>query len=195
MSQLVLASQSESRKILLTEAGYDFLVMPSNIEEVIDMTLPVPQAIEKLSKEKAEAVADRKDLPEDAVIIAADSVVLFEGEIIGKPKDAEDLINTLTRMSGRPHDFITGYSVLNMKGRKITTSSVISTVYFQKLSPQFLKEYAERKQPYTKAGGYSIRDGADIFVDHYEGDYTNIVGLPMKDVGEILETMEIQKRQ
>lgn len=199
MPELILASQSARRKRLLTEAGYEFRVVPSDIEEIIDMTLPIPEAIQKLSQEKAEAVAARKDIPKDAVIIAADSVVVFECKIIGKPKDKDDLIQTLTRMSGRSHGFVTGFTIIDMKGRKMFGGVSEAMLWLKELSPQFIKKYATQDVPYTKAGGYSIHEHGKDFVERYEGEYESIEGLPMIEVTKILDSLgierEVKKRQ
>lgn len=195
MPQLILASQSASRKRLLTEAGYEFRVIPSDIEEVIDKTLSIPDAIQKLSQDKAEAVAGRSGIPEDGVIIAADSVVVFEGKIIGKPKNKDDLIKTLTRMSGRSHGFVTGFTIIDMKSRKMFAGISEATLWLKKLSPQFIREYATQDIPYTKAGGYGIHEHGKAIVAKYEGECSSIEGLPIAAVTKILDTLKVKKRQ
>lgn len=171
------------------------MVRPSHIEEVIDHSLPIPKAIEKLSLEKAQAIADRTDTPKDAVIIAADSVVVFGGQIYGKPKDKQDLIKTLTRLSGQTHQFITGFTIINMQGRTITTDFDIASVTLKKLSPLLLERHADRKSAYTKAGGYGITENGREFVQGYTGSRSNLSGLPLEKIEPILEQHGVIKRQ
>jgi septum formation protein len=176
----------------LTEVGYDFMVIPSDIEEIVDESLSIPKAIEKLSCDKAEAVASRKDIPVDAVVVAADSVVVFDGEIIGKPKDKADLIRTLKRLSNKTHQFITGFTVVDVQSRKITSGVVTAKVRLKQLSTEEIEEHTRDKIAYTKAGGYGIKEHSKQLVKSYQGDHDNIRGLPIKAVSKILAEHNIK---
>ncbi len=173
---LILASGSPRRKELLKKITPDFRVVVSDIDEKsIQATareLPV-----KISKMKAYAVFSK--FPEDT-ILASDTVVLVDNEIIGKPIDHEDAKQILKRLSGKAHLVITGYTIIS-KNYELSRS-VVSKVYFKELSDDLIDRYVRSGSPMDKAGAYGIQDKDFPLVDHIEGSYDNVMGFPTEDI-------------
>ena len=170
---LVLASQSPRRQDLLRQAGIPFIVMPAGVDEE---PLPgeEPRAhVERLAREKAVAVSAA---PEDAVL-GADTVVVVDGQILGKPRDAADAARMLRLLSGREHQVITGICL--RQGERVFTDAEITNVRFVPLSDDDIREYVASGEPLDKAGAYAIQGLASRFIDRIEGCYSNVVGLPL----------------
>ncbi len=173
--RVVLASNSPRRKELLDQIGLKFTTIASNISEDIKITSPI-SFVKHLSIKKAKFVS-RKE--EDAVIIGADTIVVLKNEIIGKPKSLEDAINILKKLSGRTHLVITGFTVLDSKTKKSITKAVKTKVVFKKLTTEEIEEYVYSSSVLDKAGAYAIQEKSAVFIKEIEGDYFNIVGLPI----------------
>lgn len=180
MKHLILASASPRRRELLSEYGFSYTVQPSRYEEN-SPDLPPDQTVAYLAEQKAREVAQR--FPE-AIVLGADTVVALEGEILGKPKDRDDAIQTLSRMSGKTHSVFTGVCLI--ADGKVTVRTVESRVTFLPLSQKTVFDYVDSGLPMDKAGSYGIQDGYPL-VEKYEGSYTNIVGFPMECVRELLK--------
>ena len=180
---LVLASASPRRQQLLTHAGYEFEVDPADVDES-----PLPHEepgayVERLARAKAEAVAARRG---GAVVLGADTIVVLDDNLLGKPADADDARRTLRRLSGRMHAVITGVALVH---DGVTNSGVAtSTVWFRDLDDATIAAYVATGEPLDKAGSYAIQGGAAGFVEKVEGPFDNIVGLPLALVGELLAT-------
>ena len=175
--KLILASQSPRRKQLLTEAGFQFQVKASDVEESYPETMPVHDVPEFLAHKKANASAH---VLEDAetIIIASDCVVILDEKIYGKPTDFEDACQILRALSGRMHEVVTG--VCLMGRQKTVTFKGISKVYFDTLSDDEIEYYVTKYQPYDKAGAYAIQEWIGLCkILKIEGTYSNIMGLPM----------------
>lgn len=184
--KLILASASPRRKSLLEQVGLTFEVEPADINERV-LSGETPAAMtERLSKEKAAVVAAKHP---EAVVLAADTSVVFEGEIIGKPKDPADARQTIRRLSGKTHEAVTGYTVAG--GGRSVTKSVTSKVRFAELDDDVIERYVATGEPFDKAGGYGIQDRGVLLVDSIEGDYANVVGLPLRDVVDDLRNFGI----
>lgn len=185
--ELILASQSPRRKELLTLLGRPFRVQVAAVDETME-NLPIDQAVSRLSYRKAAAVSAGKD----QVVIGADTVVVLDGQILGKPRDAEDAIRMLKSLSGKTHQVMTGVCVL--KGKKVLTHTEITEVTFRSLTDREIEDYVATKEPMDKAGAYGIQGGAARFVEGIRGDYYNVVGLPVCRLGQMLEEImeEIQ---
>jgi septum formation protein len=171
---LVLASASPRRRDLLARLGLTFEVRPSDADETWPLgRLPGPAAAE-VALRKAHAV----DSP-NALVLAADTVVVLDGHVLGKPADAADAVDTLSRLSGRTHEVATGLA-LRFDGRE-TTAFETTRVTFARLSLAEITAYVASGSPMDKAGAYGIQDdlGA-VFVERIEGDYFNVVGLPLR---------------
>jgi len=177
---LVLASHSPRRQALLRQAGIPFIVIPAGIEEA---PLPGedPRAhVERLAREKALAVGAA---PEDTVL-GADTVVVVNGEILGKPRDAADAVRMLQLLSGREHQVITGICL--RQGDKLLTAAETTTVRFLPLTEDDIRDYVASGEPLDKAGAYAIQGLASKFIDRIEGCYSNVVGLPLALVWKCL---------
>jgi len=177
MKKIVLASKSPRKKELLKQFGIKFTVDVSNIEEKVNPKLEPKQVAKQLSLIKAKDVARRH---EDAIIIAADTFVVLDNEIIGKPKSEGDAKKILKKLSNKPHLVMTGFTVIDTKTGRTITKSVETKVYFKKLTTNEIDNYVKSGEPLDKAGAYGIQDdfGA-VFVKKINGCYYNVVGLPL----------------
>lgn len=179
MKKIILASQSPRRKALLKQVGLNFEVIVSNFEEKIEYSLKPEELAEKFSLQKAKDVARKQ---KNAIIIAADTLVVFNNEILGKPKTPEKARQMLKKLSGRSHLVITGFTIIDTKSGKTVTKSVKSKVYFKKLTNQEISSYVATGEPLDKAGAYAVQEKGGLFVEKIEGDFLNIVGLPISNL-------------
>lgn len=170
----ILASSSPRRKELLQSLVDDFMIIAPNVDEHIQVENPEYLPVE-ISKLKAHAVA--KTHP-NATILAADTIVIFQGQILGKPKDKEDAKRMLHLLSNQKHEVITGYTLI--KGREEIHRQVITQVYFNALPDELIDAYVDTLSPLDKAGAYGIQDKDFPLVHHIEGSYSNVMGLPLE---------------
>jgi len=181
IKNIILASKSPRRKSLLRQLGLKFVVVPSKIEEKLNPRLKPRGQAEALSREKCEAVLEkyknRRD--EDKIVLAADTLVAIDEEVLGKPSDGREAKRMLRKLSGRFHSVITGFTIGDIKTGRMVTKSVETIVYFRKLSEREIKSYAEREKLSDKAGAYAIQGVGAILIEKIEGDYFNVVGLPL----------------
>ncbi len=181
--KIILASASPRRMELLASAGVDFEVHSGNVPEDILPGEEPHDHVCRLARDKAYEVAARV---EGCFFIGADTIVLCDGEIMGKPKDADDAGRMLRKLSGIPHEVITGFAVYD-KARDGLLCDVVSTrVYFKHLRNEEIRDYIATGCPFDKAGAYAIQGGAAHMVERIEGSYTNVVGLPLCEVVEAL---------
>lgn len=177
MKKIILASASPRRKELLTVAGVEFDIVVKDVDETVpDGTLPI-EAAKMTAKKKALAVA--KDF-EDCTVIGADTIVVTNGKILGKPADKDDACRMLRMLSGIEHEVITGVCIAS--GEKIDNFAVTSKVKFYELTDEEIKNYVATGEPMDKAGSYGIQGRGCTLVEKIEGDYFNIVGLPVAEV-------------
>lgn len=178
MKKIILASASPRRRELLENAGVTFDVQPGNGEEIITKTLP-KEIVEELSLMKARFVAGEQ--AEGTLIIGADTIVAFQGEILGKPADEEDAVNTLLKLQGNTHQVYTGVTVLERKNGQWMphTFAECTEVTFYPVSEQEIREYVATGEACDKAGSYGIQGKFQIYVKEIHGDYANVVGLPI----------------
>ena len=181
---LILASQSPRRKQLLELLRIPFTVQVANIDETLDNALPIPEAVAQLSLRKAQAISRA---PEDTVI-AADTIVVCDGYVLGKPEDAEAAFKMLAMLSGKSHHVMTGVTVL--KGNRRESFTEITQVDFRNITAKEIREYIATGEPMDKAGAYAIQGGAALFVKGISGDYSNVVGLPICRLSQVLKQME-----
>lgn len=179
--RLVLASRSPRRKELLTRAGYRFEVAPADIDERRRDGEAPRKLVRRLAREKAAAVAIRHP---GSIVLGADTVVVVDGAVLGKPNDDADAARMLRRLSGRDHHVLTGVAL--KAGRRRCDGVQVTRVYFRALSPDDVAWYVARGESGDKAGGYSIQGRASRFVTRIEGSYTNVVGLPIELVDRLL---------
>lgn len=178
--EIILASQSPRRKELLKLLGHPFRVQVAAVEETME-DLPIAQAVARLSYRKAAAIGPAQD----QIVIGADTIVVLEEKVLGKPRDAEDAANMLRSLSGRTHQVMTGVCVL--KGKQVLTHTEVTQVTFRPLTEAEIQTYVASKEPMDKAGAYGIQGGAARFVEGIVGDYYNVMGLPVCRLGLMLE--------
>jgi septum formation protein len=189
MKKIILASGSPRRKELLKNIGLKFEVSAEDVEEELTGSLSPATLAEKLSLKKAKAAA--KKYP-DAIIIAADTIGVFEGQIIGKPHTAIEAKRMLTMLSGKSHLVVTGYSIIDTGIKKSVTKSVETKVYFRKLTKAEIESYVKTGEPLDKAGAYAIQGLGALIVEKIEGDYYNIIGLPLNSLMESLREFGVK---
>ncbi|MFN2458047.1 MAG: Maf family nucleotide pyrophosphatase [Chitinophagaceae bacterium] len=184
MPKYILASQSPRRKQLLEWAEIDFEVVVHAIKESYSTPLIPEEVAKSIAQQKANAVSNASE--EGRVIIAADTIVVLNNKIIGKPKNIQDAINTLTALSGNIHHVITGVTITN--GKKEHTFSDITEVEFHMLTQQQIKFYVNKYQPFDKAGAYAIQEWIGVVgIKRINGDFYNVMGLPVSRVVQILK--------
>ena len=180
---IILASTSPRRKELLSQIGLkDYRVMSPEVEEVMDPMLPPSELVEGLSRQKAMAVRAR--VGENEVVIAADTVVSLEGEVLGKPTDEMDAFKMLSALSGNRHQVYTGLTVIC--GDRVVTGHESTTVTFRELDPREIMDYIATGEPMDKAGAYGIQGVGALLISGIDGDYFNVMGLPVYRLGRIL---------
>jgi septum formation protein len=180
---LILASKSPRRRYLLEQAGLSFSVIPSDIDET---TVPMSSPeiyVRILAEAKAEFIANK--YPEKWVI-GADTIVLIDGTVLGKPGSIDEARSMLKQLSGQAHQVFTGYSILcKTKNRKFS-ETVQTEVLFKNLADEEIEWYIHTKEPFDKAGAYAIQGLGTFLVRRINGSYTNVVGLPVCEVIEFL---------
>lgn len=177
---VILASQSPRRKELMGLFHIPFTVRVADVNEAMDKDKPACEEVARVSKLKAQAVTRNHD----DVVIAADTIVVCEGQILGKPKDEADAYRMLSLLSGRDHQVMTGMTVL--RGSRQITCTEITDIHFRNLSEKEILSYIASKDPMDKAGSYGVQSGAALFVEKLVGDYYNVMGLPVCRLSKIL---------
>lgn len=185
---IILASASSRRVDLLKDAGIDFKVIPSKVEESIDTKLSPSENAMNVALKKAKEVYSNNP---GTIVVAADTIVVLNNEIFGKPKDEEDAFNMLSALSGKKHDVITGVAIIHDDKEDVFYSK--TAVKFKELSESVINDYIATKEPFGKAGGYAIQGLGKEIVETYEGDFLTIVGLPLMDVVKRLNAIKNSK--
>ena len=172
---LILASGSPRRRELLERVGLSFTVHPADVDETLVPGLTAQEQVMRLSQIKAEAVA--KELTGDGVILSADTVVVLDGTILGKPKNSADAERMLRALSGRGHLVLTGITV--RRGPEIETRCEETEVHIRPLSQREIQTYVATGEPMDKAGAYGIQGQGALLVERIDGDFFNVMGLPV----------------
>ena len=188
MVKLILASNSPRRKQIMTDAGFEFEVIPSNYEEKRETDSFSYEIIEDLATQKALDVVRRVD--NDKVVIGADTVVVLDNKILGKPKDKQGAFDMLKSLSGRTHFVVTSICGINTKTNRAALLSTTSYVRFKELSDEQIHYYIDNFNPLDKAGSYGIQELPPDFLDKYEGSFENIVGLDSEAVKSVIQQLE-----
>jgi septum formation protein len=176
MRQIVLASSSPRRKELLEKFGLCFTVDAGSFREDLSQGMEPHKLAREISLGKADSVAWKYP---DAVVIGVDTFGILGNRILGKPETEDEARAMLSAISDRSHLVITGFTVIDTASGKIVSHSVETKVYMRQLSPQEIESYIKTGEPLGKAGGYAIQGLGALFVEKIEGDYLNVVGLPM----------------
>ena len=186
--EIILASQSPRRKELLERMGIrSFTVMDSGVDEHEEEPLPPEELVCRLSERKAEAVAQRA--PAGAVVIAADTVVSLDGAILGKPADKLEAFRMLSTLSGARHQVHTGVTVMRDGEKQVEHET--TDVTFRELSEEEIEHYLATGEPMDKAGAYGIQGYGALLVERIEGDYYNVMGLPVCRLGQMLRRVDV----
>ena len=180
---VILASQSPRRIELLKTVIKNFRIVPSEIDEVCDIDLSPEENAMLLGRKKATWVA--KHHPNN-LVIGADTMVVLENKIIGKPADAENALHILRQLSGQEHKVITGVTVAHLK---IFSAVSISNVRIKALTPNEINSYVDSGEPMDKAGAYAIQGEGSFLIESYRGSYSNIIGLPMGLLKDLLRKL------
>ena len=186
MADIILASQSPRRKQLLEWAEIEFDVIIAATDESYPENYTPAEIAIYIAQQKAEAVY--RQAP-DKIIIAADTIVVWQNEIIGKPKDRQDAIYTLQKLSGNKHEVITG--VVIKKAEHTISFSDVTTVVFHQLTTRQLEYYVDKYRPYDKAGAYAIQEWIGVVgIKSIQGDFYNVMGLPVSRVVQALQLLQ-----
>lgn len=185
---MILASASPRRQELLKLAGIPFEIIPSRADEKILEGESPEEHVSRVAREKAVEVAEKH---QGRWVLAADTVVVVEGRILGKPQDRREAEEMLESLSHREHRVLTGYCLLRFPSIEKREGTVTSRVKFKALSPEEIRWYLDTGEPFDKAGGYAIQGQAAFMVQEIHGSYTNIVGLPLYEVVEALRELGV----
>ena len=184
--KIILASASERRKELLSKLVDNFSVIVSDFDEdSIEFQGDFGDYVIQLSRGKALAVASR--ITEEAVIIACDTIVALDGVVLGKPKDREEAISMLKRLSGRSHEVFSGLTVIDNRNQNLISDYLKTEVTFSKLTQEEIESYVDTGEPMDKAGAYGVQGYGGVFVEKINGCYYNVVGLPINNLRNILK--------
>ncbi len=184
MKQIILASQSPRRKELLGRFCQDMIIRCDSSEEVKISGEKPEEMVMRLALTKARNVAEISE--EDAIVIGADTIVVLDDKILGKPKNEEDAFRMLRSLSGKCHTVFTGVAVLDTVIKKEKTIAEATKVCFKTLCDEEIDAYIASKEPMDKAGAYGIQELGSLFIEGIEGDYFNVVGLPVCKLGKLL---------
>ncbi|GBE35577.1 septum formation protein Maf [bacterium BMS3Bbin06] len=184
MRKIILASASPRRREILGITGLSFAVCAGDYEE--DLNLPLrPRALARfLSRKKAESVAPRY---KNAIIIAADTFIVFRDRLLGKPRTGKEAERMLRMLNGEVHSVITGFTIMDSVSGKTLSRSVETKVYFKKLDMEEIRAYVRSKEPLDKAGAYAIQGRGAVFIKKIDGDFFNVMGLPLSALTEGLK--------
>ena len=181
----ILASGSPRRKHLLQQLGVAFEIQVSDVEESFDERLSPEEIVEQIALRKVQSIGQQNGR---ALVLAADTIVVLDGEILGKPADPEEAIQMLRRLSGNSHVVYTGLALLHRPSDRLVTAHEKTTVYFDEMSDEEIISYVSSGSPMDKAGGYGIQDDrGGLFIERIEGDFYNVVGLPLHRLYNVIK--------
>ncbi len=194
--KVILGSASPRRRELLAQIGARFEVRTSGREEVYHSTVP-EEIVRELAIMKAENVAEdladeQGRTPEDTIVIGADTIVVLDGKILGKPKDEKDAADMIGALQGRSHEVYTGVAILDYDARgekNVSVRAVGTKVYVNSMDEAEISAYIATGEPMDKAGAYGIQGRFAAYIDRIEGDYYNVVGLPVSYVYQALKRL------
>ncbi|MBI4844189.1 MAG: septum formation inhibitor Maf [Nitrospirae bacterium] len=189
MKKIILASSSPRRREILKNAGLKFKVDAGDYEEDLSLKLRPHELAKFLSREKAKAVAARH---KDALIIAADTFILYKSKILGKPHTKAEAKKMLMMLNNKTHSVITGFTIIDTATGKIISKPVETKVTFNKLTGKEIGSYVETGEPLDKAGAYAIQGLGALLVKKIEGDYLNVIGMPLSALAGCLKKFGVR---
>lgn len=181
---IVLASKSPRRREILENTKVRFSVKESQVDEIIKANESPKETVMRLAYEKALDVANNN---EESLVIGADTIVVINNQILGKPKNEEEAYDMIKLLSGKTHYVITGFALINLSLNKKVIDCEVSQVTFKELSEECIKDYLNTKESLDKAGAYGIQGYGGLLVNNIQGDYFNIVGLPISKISDCLK--------
>ena len=181
--ELILASQSPRRRELLGLFRLPFVIRVADVDETMDPQISPYDEVARVSREKALAVPRQ----EDDLVIAADTIVVCEGKVLGKPHTPEEAVQMLSLLSGRDHQVMTGMTVV--RGGQVISCTEVTDIHFRELSQKEIAAYVATGEPMDKAGAYGIQGGAALFAEKMVGDYYNVMGLPVCKLRQMLSEL------
>lgn len=185
-SKIVLASASPRRREICQKYGLNPIIMKPNLEEEKDLKSDGPyEMVMGLSFQKAESIA--KDLKDEEIVMASDTIVYFQGEKLGKPRDEKNAYDILKSLSGKTHSAITGIALIKAGTNEKIIDYVETKVKFKELSHETINNYIATREPMDKAGAYGIQGWGQLLVEEIQGSYLNVVGFPIEKVADLLE--------
>ena len=192
MARIILASSSPRRKELLEQVGLKFEIFSPDIDESVCIGESADHYVQRLAEQKAQAILAQ--FP-DAIVIAADTILVLDHKIIGKPESKQHAFEIWTALSDRQHDVLSGVCLLSSECDPNTIQSMVvrTKVYFQKLSQLDMEQYWATGEPIGKAGAYAIQGYAAQFIPRIEGSYSNVVGLPLYETLQLLKNIDQRK--
>jgi septum formation protein len=184
VKNLILASSSPRRAELLKQIGLDFQIMVCNVDETLPPGMSPPELVEFLAERKAMEVARNLH---DGIVLGADTVVVRQGQVLGKPRSEEEAFSMLLKLQGSTHDVYTGVALIDVRsGRKLVEHEK-TRVFFRTMEEEEIRRYVASGEPLDKAGAYGVQGLAAIFINKLEGCYTNVVGLPLARLSVMLK--------
>ena len=190
MDTIILASSSPRRRELLTQACIPFIVMPGNVDEAkVEYEGTPAKMAEHLAYVKARDVADKVD---KGIVLGADTIVVSDDEVYGKPADEADAMRMLEHLSGREHMVVTGIALIDTNSGKEVKGHEITKVRFSSLTKEEITAYINTREPFGKAGAYAVQGRGALLVEGVYGCYSNVVGLPLRKLGNMLQEFGIK---
>jgi septum formation protein len=186
--QIILASASPRRKQLLASVGLKFKIIPAHFNEDYLRGETPTKHVRRLAQSKAKIISENNP---DAWVLGADTIVVIDGHILGKPENKAQAKKMLQKLSGRTHKVYTAFTITRAASSITKTRVIQSAVSFKNISPDEIKWYISSKEPYDKAGGYAAQEKGASFIKSVRGSYTNVIGLPLCEVLEEFKTLGV----
>lgn len=186
VKNLILASSSPRRAELLKQIGLNYQIMVCDVDETLLPGMSPPELVEFLAERKATAVA--RNLHE-GIVLGADTVVVWQGQVLGKPLNEEDAFSMLVKLQGSTHDVYTGVALIDVHSGKIMVGHEKTRVFFRNIEEDEIRRYVASGEPLDKAGAYGVQGLAAIYINKLEGCYTNVVGLPLARLSVMLKAI------
>ncbi|WP_282941271.1 Maf family protein [Paenibacillus sp. RC67] len=191
--KLILASSSPRRQELIRSLQLPYEIRVSDVNEDTEPGLRPDEIVEQLSSRKALAVCEmyKKEHRTDGIVIGSDTIVVVDGEVLGKPKDKQDAFRMLNSLQGRKHEVFTGVACIDLSTGQQLVSHHVTSVYMKTLTPTQIERYIDTGEPMDKAGSYGIQGLGATIIERIDGDYFNVVGLPVSLLSDLLERLGI----